>query len=302
MEKTIPFQKTIGWNGLSLAIPASWDTIVRDDRHLIFEQELRPVLELRWELPSSNSYGPTQGERIIAQLQKEAGRTLIPADPPRSLIGFTPDYHIQCFNPPSSSTGECALLTCITCGAPILLKFYSDFYHQVVTDPKIIGSLTCWHAKGTDSQWAVHDISFRLPQGFSLDSHSFRFGLSSLSFSTRTSQLTLCRLAPASEHLKRNSFQELFASFSKSDPEQHEIIDEHTLQYAGVPGIGARLIGRLGRRKLFVVARFKHISQHDRIIGFRLESSQPIQPDTVQTIQDSYGIIQEEKTDSHIHP
>lgn len=290
--------RKISWNGLSLSIPPSWDTIVRHDCHLICEQELHPALELRWQLPSSDRAGRhdrhegKQAEKIIAQLQNESGRPLMAVGPPQSLKTVTDGYHIQCFAPSSSAPSECALLSCVTCGTPVLLKFYPRGYEQVINDPAIIGSLVCWHADKGDSHWAIQDISFKLPHGFRLDSYSFRFGLSRLSFTAGSSQLTLCRLAPASEHLKRTSFQELFTTFSTSPPAEQEIIDRHTIQCTRVPGIGKRFYARFRRQKPFVVARFSHLPEHDRIIGFLLESSQPISFDTVQLLQDDYGIIQ----------
>jgi len=301
MDKRLAFAQAIGWNGVQISIPSSWDTIVRDLRHLIFEQDLRPVLELRWEPPASPRQCRKRSDRIIAQLQEEASHPLAPIDSPPSLGNLTERYHIQFFARSDSATSECALLACRGCGTLILLKFYPQFYHPVVSDPNILDNLVCWHGDNSNGDWKVHDITFRLPGPFSLDSHSFKFGLSSLLFSDKTTQLRLCRLAPASEHLKRNSLQELFASFSKSGPEQQVIIDQYTLQFSKIPGITQRIIARLRRRKPYVLARFNHVKGYDRIIGFMFESSQPIQPGMVQAIQEDYGIIQEKKTGCHDH-
>ncbi len=302
MDNHLVCPQIISWNGLHLAIPITWDTIVRADRHLIFEQDLRPALELRWEIPPAKRDSHNQRAKIISQLQSEANRPLREMETPVSLAGCSAAFAVQCFTYSSSSGSECALLTCKACSRSILLKFYAQFHELPEKDSKIIDSLTCWHGGETDSPWSIHDISFRLPKGFSLHSHSFRFGLSRLSFSSRTAQLTLCRLAPASEHLKQRTFQELFGAFAQSDPEDHEIIDTYTLQYDRIPGMSERLVSRIRRRKPFLTARFNHLVTHDRITGFLLESSQTIQPETVQIIQDSYGIIQEKETGTRLHP
>jgi hypothetical protein len=301
MNKRLPDTQEIGWNGLHLSIPSTWDTIVRDHRHLIFEQDLRPVLELRWEPPASPRQCRKRSDRIIAQLQKEASRPLVPLDAPPSLGSLKERYHIKIFGHSNSATSECALLACRGCGALMLMKFYPQFYHPVMTDQTILDSLVCWHGENSNSNWAVHDITFRLPEQFSLNSHSFKFGLSSLLFSDKKTKLRLCRLAPASEHLKRNSFKELFASFSRSGPEHQVVIDENTLQFSKIPGITERIIARLRRRKPYVLARFNHVTGYDRIIGFMFESSRPIQPDMVQALQEHYGIIQEKETGCHDH-
>ncbi len=301
MDKPLVFSHTIGWNGLHLKIPVSWDTIVRDARHLIFEQDLRPILELRWELPSAKPDSLTQRKKIIAQLQGEASRPLRAVNTPKSLVRCSGVFDIQCFAHHSSTGNDCILLTCKTCATPVLLKLYAEVHKHPGTDAKIIDSLDCWHTNETDSRWSIHDISFRLPKDFSLDSYAFRFGLSRLSFSSKTSALTLCRLAPASEHLKHHTFQELFATFSQSEPEDQKIIDMNTLHYARIPGIGERLIAQLRRQKAFSMARFNHLVEHDRITGLRLESSESIQPATVQAIQDNYGIIQKKKAGTHLH-
>ena len=133
-----PSPQAVSWNELQIPIPRSWDAIVRDDRHLIFEHELRPVLEVRWERPGNSRYDHKQGEKIIARMQKEADRTLIPADTPPPLSGLTGSYHIQCFKRHSSSTTECALLTCKGCTTPILLRFYADFFLQAAKNQNVI--------------------------------------------------------------------------------------------------------------------------------------------------------------------
>lgn len=291
MAKPLVFSQTIGWNGLHLKIPVSWDTIVRDACHLIFEQDLRPVLELRWERPSLKQGRLKQREKIIDQLQNEANRPLRAVNTPKSLRGCNTIFDIQCFAHHSSSGNDCALLTCKSCSSPILLKFYAGIDEYPGTDAKIIGSLDCWHTGANNPRWSIHDISFIVPNDFSLDNYAFRFGLSRLFFSSKTSALTLCRLAPASEHLKHHTLQELFATFSKSEPEEQEIIDMNTLYYTRTPGMAERLAARMRRRKAFSAARFDHLAEHDRITGFLLESSQPIQSGLVQNIQENYGII-----------
>ena len=69
MAASAPPPAVLSWNGISLTVPQPWQTIVRGMRHLIFEQALRPVLELRWEQGSGKIPGARHRARILDQLE-----------------------------------------------------------------------------------------------------------------------------------------------------------------------------------------------------------------------------------------
>ena len=41
--------KLIAWNGIQLQIPVDWDARVSGQRHLVFEKDFQPQLQIRWE-------------------------------------------------------------------------------------------------------------------------------------------------------------------------------------------------------------------------------------------------------------
>ena len=134
-----------------------------------------------------------------------------------------------------------------------------------------------------------------IPEGFELESCSFRFGLSDLRFKHRATDLHLCRLAPASTHLKQHDIGALFESFALAPLADQQIIDAHTRSYRCSPKMGRRLLGRLRKSKGYCAARFKHYPLPDRIIGYSLRSDSPIAQTIETALQESYGIIEEKK-------
>ena len=45
----------IAWNGVRLDIPCAWDARVSGQRHLIFEKDFEPQLQIRWEKVEKNA-------------------------------------------------------------------------------------------------------------------------------------------------------------------------------------------------------------------------------------------------------
>jgi hypothetical protein len=185
-------------------------------------------------------------------------------------------------------------LICTRCRSLILVKLHGAWHSTNHSGRDFFKKLVCQHQNGGPSVWAIQDISFKLPGEFALQRYNIRFGMSTFSFASSTTNLDLCRLAPASEHLKKSGLDQLFALFSKTEGEHQDSLDEHTLYSAKHPGFTEVILARLRRRRPFTTAYFQHLPEHDRILGFRLESARPLPIEMIQTIRDNYGLVQKE--------
>jgi hypothetical protein len=281
---------SISWNGLTLDLPPGWEPIIGGKRHLIFESEHRPILELRWDPGQGSSPGRRQRSRILAQL--DTGNTSSPDQlkTPDYLALSEHDFDLQAFGAATLADG--ALITCRRCGTLILAKFHSRLNDRA-RYRTFFSEFACQHQDGGDSYWAIQDISFTVPQGFDLQRYGITFGMSSFSFTGRNSQLHLCRLAPASEHLRESGFTEMFRVFSKAEPGDEVVEEAHILRSWYDPHILKRMAARLRRQYPFRRAMFRHVEERDRILGFRLESRRPIPDEMLRNIQESYGLVQE---------
>lgn len=284
----------IRWNGLHFEAPDKWDVIVKDPRHLIIERELKPVLELRWQPPGTGKSSATI-DRIVSQLT--AGSDCRPSPELINLLpdGLTSRFGVQAFSLDRGLDGCALLLTCTSCTTTLLVRIYKDSLTRFAELPTIFESLDCHPGDSEKARWQIQDFYFTLPGEFNLEASSFRFGITKLIFKGGSSELELCRLAPASHHLQHNPLSALFHSFSSAPPEQQVAADPSTLSYSYTPGIVEHLWSRVRRNKVYQSAWFVHFPLGDRILGYNIRSSKPIDSRVESMIEDSYGIIQKEE-------
>jgi hypothetical protein len=284
----------IRWNHLHLDIPQHWDVIVKARRHLILENDLKPIAELRWQPPGKHA-GPLSGKKIARQLapgtdcsRSEVLTDLLPAR-------FRSKFAVESFALDHSSEDTVLLLTCKSCTTTLLIRVYGKSLESFQSHPFVLESLNCHPDPPESVKWQIQDFFFSLPEGFELERSSFRFGLTTLCFRSSEAELRLCRLAPASQHLQQNSLAALFQTFCGARPGHQRDADPSALHYHYAPKLPEYLWGRIRRKKLYQAASFTHIPHHDRILGYSIRSKRPIANSVKTMIEDGYGIIQKKK-------
>jgi len=285
------FLKPLGWNGIHSQIPLEWDVIVKEAKHLIFEEGLRPVLEFRWQNPKKVLEAEKQRAFIFSQLIKETGKTPKTIKTPRYLRVIASKYHITAFSTDSSTHAEGAILICNQCGALLLFRFFPNSFCDKNQLADFFTTLQCHSSGYSEDSWAIQDITFILPQHFSLKTFSFSLGVSQLIFTSKSTALKLCRIASASEQLKQTSLADLFTSFSGADPEGLFAVNDNTLQFNHQPHLIERLYSRLKRQKPYRWAIIEHFSHKNRILGIVMESRKPFEPGMKEMIHKNYGIF-----------
>lgn len=294
MQKPSFHSHTASWNGLSLFPPPNWDTIIREKRHLIFECELQPVVELRWEPGQGRLSIDKQRERFIRRLKNEAHHPLSFSSA-ASDLAISPDrFDAQQFGGDPAAPADGLLLICTHCQTLVLVKLHDGWQQSRSSGRDFFEKLVCQHQGEGNSTWAIQDISFTLPGKFELARYSMSFGMSSFSFTSRMTNLDLCRLAPASNHLKDSGLGHLFELFSQAERDNHESLDQFTLYTENHPGFVTSLLARLRRQRPFTAAYFHHLPDNDRILGFRLESARPLPAEMIEMIRGGYGLVQKE--------
>ena len=290
MTRTTP----IRWNHLHLDIPEQWDVIVKDKRHLILEQELRPIIEMRWQPPAQKSRGDA-GEKIAKQL--EPGRIFTRRQGQNGALpaGLNDKFKVDTFRLDNSPEDTVLLLTCKSCATALLIRIYHRSIGTFEAFAPVLGSLNCHPDPAALAGWQIQDFYFSIPAGFELQSSSFRFGLTSLNFTSSAAELRLCRLAPASQHLQQNSLSALFQSFSSAPPEKQTAAQPSTLHFRHVPTLSEYLWGRIRRKKPYQTSSFIHFPHHDRIFGYSIRSRTPIETWVETMLEEGYGIIPKEE-------
>lgn len=289
----------IRWNGLFLDIPKRWEAIVKDTRHLILEADLRPLLEIRWQ-PHGKRKSADTFDKIAGKFGQETGYSASP-DLIDQLPGhLSTTFLVQAFNLIHAPGESALMLVCKSCTTTILIRLYPGAFDGFKEHPFVLDSLHC-HASEEDWQyWRIQDFYFWIPEGYELDACSFRFGLTNLVFNGRTADLNLCRLAPATEHLKANSLDVLFESLCSAPLKDQVSTDPSTLRYCYEPHPAERIWSLIRRKQPYRAAALSHFPHHDRILGYTMRSRRPIEDGLKSSIENGYGIIQEKDTDTCI--
>ena len=284
----------IRWNNLHLDIPDQWEVIVKSTHHLIFEESLKPLFELRWQAPLKRSR-QIEGEALARQLEP-SGHYLEATDSGRLFPSLLKsNFKTEAYYLEGDSEEMVLLLTCKDCQTVVLVKIYNFSTRGLNELAAVLASLNCHPGPEERRKWQILDFSFSLPEGFELERSAFRFGLTTLNFKSGPTELHLCRLAPASHHLQQSSLAALFHSFSSAAPEVQTTIDQCTLSYHYVPGMVGRLWSKIRRKKVHQASRFVHYPRHDRILGYSIRSRIPIEAQTEEILKDGYGIVQEKE-------
>lgn len=286
--------KIIRWNNLHLDVPEQWEVIVKSTHHLIFEKNLKPLLEIRWQAPLKRSR-QTGGKAIARQL--EPGGNYLRHKDSAELFSSHLKSHFtaETYYLDSNSEEMVLLLTCRECQTVVLVRIYNSSARGLKEFAVALASLNCHPDPEERGDWQILDFCFSLPEGFVLERSSFRFGLTTLNFKNDATELRLCRLAPASHHLKKSSFAALFQSFSSAPPELQTTVDQCTLSYHYVPSMAGHLWSTIRRKKVHQASRFVHYPHHDRILGYSIRSRKPIEAWVEEIMKNGYGIVQEKE-------
>ena len=290
----VPSSSSIRWNKLHLDIPEEWEVIVKSTHHLIFEENLKPLFEIRWQAPLKRAK-LVEGKDIFRQL--EPGDHYSPHTDATDLLPsrLTSRFNTESYYLESDPEQVVLLLTCKDCHTVLLVRIYSSSDQGLKEVARVLASLNCHPTPEERNKWQILDFQFSVPEGFELERSTFRFGLTMLEFKSGKAELHLCRLAPASHHLQQSSLADLFHSFSSAPPELQTTAAEDTLTYDHVPSMAGYLWSKIRRKKVYQVSRFVHYPLHDRILGYSIRSRKPIEAGVEKILKNGYGIVQEEE-------
>lgn len=280
----------VGWNGLAITVPATWEVKPTGPTHLIFEHNFQAVVEIRWQkttaknldkcLPSSlEQYGKISGNQLV--LQKT------PSDIAQSL----PAFEIQCFKVCTAKKLKVYFLFHADTSTYVILHLYNG--DDIAAALSSIASLHFGEAAGEMLTWAIQDFRVDIPAGFSFSHFKMEAGFSTLYFKKASTLLHICRLAPADIRLKKNSQKEILATLLGRQPKSLQGANrdqEATLHYHQNPGIVQQILMRIQRKKPFIRASLHHNKKANRLLGVVMEGIHPVEENIHQMICASYEI------------
>lgn len=278
-----------GWNGLQFRRSPAWEAIVAGPRHLLIENGLQPIMEIRWD---------TSGKSSVDQVIRAATGQLTDGDGTvQRMVNLPEPFDSLQFNGISGLSWHDDLSLdglvwqCPTCRTVLFchLSLEGASSHAVA---ELLKTMRCHQAPEEDSLWAVQDFRLSLPPGYTFIDSTFTAGFSRLAFTGHDAQLQFCRLAPASARLVQNSLHELLTSMLASRDRQ-EILT-HSIEHCElhtVPATARRLMAKLSRKPVFTWGSIWHDARHNRLLSLIAESRRPIKLDTVRHLTHRYEIL-----------
>lgn len=281
----------IAWNDIQLHCPPTWQTIISGERHLLFEEDFHPIMELRWQKMTCQS--PSDREGILTNLTADSDLEALVPQPPswKELEGR---YAIRMLGTSATGPVEAAILVCRQCGTTLLLSFFEDpARHYRPLLPRIVASISC-HAqdnKGT-RLWAIQDFQITIPHDFQLQGHNFGAGLTRLSFRNRGLTMHLCRLAGAANKLQDRSMLELLnlmGDLAITTVEAHT--QGSSVGHSSSPSLLQQIRLRLKGTRPFYWVILRHHPELDRLSGLFFFDKKPISEQLTTSILDSYELF-----------
>ncbi len=287
---SVPNWKETGWNGLVFQCPASWDTIVAGDNHLLFESNFQPVLEIRWNRGKKDI---ANAEKIILRNLKK-DNSLFPAKSiPASWQNITNRYSVHLLLQTTDENPGTALLCCRKCGITILLNFFDTLPATHPDIATLCSTLCCHDFSSRETLWAMQDFRLVLSDQYHLGSYTFDAGLTRLTFQKGTLILHICRLAPASQRLQKIDLADLLTilgniTVAKKTITQNGQMASHTSH----PPIYKQILSRMKRELPFHEMRLRHHPECDRLTGIFLFDKKPIPAEAAPSILNHYEIFE----------
>ncbi|MGB3209679.1 MAG: hypothetical protein WBB19_03145 [Desulforhopalus sp.] len=291
--KTGKDRRFIAWNGVSLHIPADWDARVSGQRHLVFEKDFDPQLQIRWEKSTRHSSRYLQ-ERLT-QFAGEMGTIIPGSDFPKALQKIKDSFNlITCYQGKSGRVEGGAFL----CDDNLTLVLFQ----LLLSDPVAVddagaclSTLSC--AGSSETLWCVQDFSLTLPDSFLLQDYTFAAGLTRISFYDAGLSLQTCKLGPADTRLGQQSLAELLITLTgTSDLVTVTGEDGNACEGHRKPSILKQVVFRLRREKPFIRAKIWHDAESNRLLAIVLSSKRPISVTTIHDICSQYEIVQKKNT------
>jgi hypothetical protein len=290
--------KTIAWNGVRFAVPGDWEPGQIGRRHLLFESEPGPVMEIKWGAVKGRFSRPRQ----LRELSRRIGRKRS-AFQERSLSGewrtSLSGFEAAGFQwDAENERAMGVLLYCAACRTASLIQFF-DRPGTASIERNAARVLSSFRDHGTDNRvaWALYDIVAFLPDYFTLERHRLEAGRFVLEFKGRRCRLTLFRWAPAEVLLQKQRLSEFAETFAGGAG-----LEFRLLTIAGDPGVDGRdaaptgflacwktWLGLSSFRRL----RLWHVAGRNRILGVRVEGRRPIDDLEMCALSDGYGMDDE---------
>jgi len=286
--------KETAWNGIRFHTPADWDIAKIGKQYLLFEDEDRPVLEIKWNT-IKGAFSHKKHLRRLSTLhgKKDAhliGQWKIPDRWAQALR----KYEISGFSWESTNlNGKGTILYCPECGNATFIQFYhKETEIDVGLTTHILKSFRD-HDSRELTKWSIYDIRAQVPKTFELDQYRFEPGNFLLVFLSDGRKISLHRWSPAHVLISDSDLSTFAVSRIPA------LLDAHLNQISKEPDelewesraedtAWSRWRNRIRKKPSYRWIRIWHEKKKNRILAIQAEDRKPIGRTLLQTILDGY--------------
>ncbi len=285
--------KQLAWNGIRFKIPADWEVGQIGARHLIFEDEAVPVMEIKWGVVKGAFSHRTHLKRLAA-LQSRRNKIsvaewILPPHWEKALADFKAGGFLW-QSPEASARG--AILFCAVCRTASLIQFFGD--SSVEREKILLTVLKSFRDHSQDGWllWSIFDIRATLPQSMQLVRFRFEAGKFELEFKSGRHNIHLHRWAPAAALLggrDLHEFSRMIPEFSEGHPQPAAVNDCEAVEWSISPGSGwMQKLGRFKIKPSFYWFRLWCLEKQNRILAVRAEGKSPLDIQLLKQICEDY--------------
>jgi len=284
--------KLVSWNSITLTVPSSWQAIVSDSCHLIFEHKFEAVFEIKWKEVDPHDFS-SLSKSSIDQWQKLSGHPL------KKCTLQTKNYELfEQFDVSAYTSMKDSPQVIFLCNHQhrmfVMLQFLAPYGKNHPLDS--IYKINCLPKTNNSQLWAIQDFRFMIPGKYQYTGHTIKAGLTVIHFSYKKWVAHICRVASASIRLNQNTASEILSSLIGPDVSGvAEMISDTKVRYSSTPSVLRQILLRLQKKKPFVEATLRHDPINDRLLCVILEGTQPIDLQEFGLIEEEYEILPEKK-------
>jgi len=277
--------KKIAWNSIELRVPKEWEVIVSGVRHLVFENDFNPLLQIRWE-----QVGLLKESEILkrSSLFWQNMPCSTPSPFPIELSSSAANFTFSQFFCKEEEIPSGGIYYCDTCNTLIVFQLLTRKEQILETIGTSLASLRCH--KNSVVSWCIQDFSLTTQPSLTLKDYTFRAGLTRLAFHEKRYSMQICKLAPADKRLQQQGLAEILQTMTGADNlHLEETASDCTATRS--PGIGRQILYRLKRESPFISSKIWLDKEHNRILAVVLSSSAVIPEATLEEQCRNYAIF-----------
>lgn len=279
--------RPIGWNGIVLKIPSSWQAIVGGPRTLVFEEDFQPIFQLRWE--SKKDTRKWKIDEKIMEIWGSNAESLRAKNLPSAYAGLARRKDIilvglRLDGKKNQLLG--GLKYSEDAGSIAIFQLLNEQGIAEVLLPilKTIGFLDNRQKK----LWQIQDFSLATPPFFSLKDYCFAAGRTAISYTAKNLDLEICIFAQGEKRLSQQPLYEMVKTLA--DDPHLAISQESAASCSGIrtPSIMRQILYRLQRKPPFLSCRAWYSNQTDRILALMLCAKSPLPPGLFEELCENY--------------